>query len=160
MSGRRYEEGRVELPPDTALPAEPVPVFDIVAKIVRHELDVPVALVSLVSEKEQVFPGADGLSEPWATERSTPLSHSFCQHVVTSGAPLVVENAHDVPLVAHNLAILELGVIAYAGVPVRRGDHVVGALCAIDHRPRRWTGEELTRLTAHAERCSAELARP
>jgi GAF domain-containing protein len=147
----------VQLPPDTPLPAEPAPVFDLVAKIVRQELDVPVALVSLVSEKDQVFPGADGLSEPWATERSTPLSHSFCQHVVTSGAPLVVENAHDVPLVANNLAILELGVIGYAGVPVRRGDDVVGALCVVDHRPRRWTGDDLARLSAHADACSAEL---
>ena len=149
----------MHLPAETPLPAEPVPVFDLVAKIVRQDLDVPVALVSLVSAQEQVFPGADGLSEPWATERSTPLSHSFCQHVVTSGAPLVVENAHDVPLVADNLAILELGVIAYAGVPVRRGDDVVGALCVIDHRPRRWTGHELARLSVHAHACSAELGR-
>jgi len=149
----------LELPPDTPLPAEPEPVFDLVAKIVREDLDVPVALVSLVSAEEQVFPGAAGLAEPWASERSTPLSHSFCQHVVTSGAPFVVENANDDPLVADNLAVLELGVIAYAGVPLRRGDAVVGALCAIDHRPRRWTGEDLTRLAAHAEACSEELRR-
>jgi GAF domain-containing protein len=149
----------VDLPPETPLAAEPVPVFDLFAKLVREELDVPVALVSLVSEKEQVFPGAVGLAEPWATERATPISHSFCQHVVTSGSPLVVENAHDVPLLRDNPAIAELGVVAYAGTPLRRDGDVVGALCVIDHRPRHWTGAELARLAEHAADVSAELDR-
>src|SRR5262245_65678036 len=70
---------QVELPIETPLPAEPVPIFDLYANLIREELDVPVALVSLVSEREQVFPGAVGLAEPWASERSTPLSYSFCQ---------------------------------------------------------------------------------
>jgi hypothetical protein len=30
------------------------------------------------------------VAEPWATARGTPLSHSFCKHVVEMDAPLVV----------------------------------------------------------------------
>lgn len=116
------------------------------------------ALVSLVDVNGQVFPGAFGLPEPWLTERSTPLSHSFCQHVVTSGDPLVVENAHDVPLVRGNLAVMELGVVAYAGMPLRSGEGpVIGSMCAIDHRPRQWTAIELAGLAELAADCSREL---
>lgn len=54
--------------------------------LVASVLAVPVALVSLVEADRQVFPGMVGLAEPWATSRQTPLSHSLCQHVVTSAA--------------------------------------------------------------------------
>ena len=148
----------MELPPQTPLPPVAVPIFDRFARLVADALVVPVALVSLVDLDGQAFPGAFGLPEPWDSERWTPLSHSFCQHVVTSGEPLVVANANDTPLVSDNLAIMELGVIAYAGVPlVMGGGPVVGAMCAIDHRPRIWTDEELTELNDIAVKCSAEL---
>jgi GAF domain-containing protein len=149
----------VDLPPRTPLPAEAVPVFDRFAHIVADQLQVPVALVSLVDVDGQNFPGAVGLPEPWMSERWTPLSHSFCQHVVTSGQPLVVDNANDVPLVADNLAVMELGVIAYAGVPLRigAGGAVIGSMCAIDHRPRRWSVADLADLAKIAADCSREL---
>jgi GAF domain-containing protein len=148
----------VELPPLTPLPAEAVPIFDGFARRVAEQLDVPVALVSLVDVNGQALPGAFGLSEPWQGERWTPLSHSFCQHVVTSGSSLVVANSNDDPLVADNLAVMELGVIAYAGVPLRTGSGpVVGAMCAIDHRPRQWRPAELTLLAGIAVQCSEEL---
>jgi GAF domain-containing protein len=148
----------VDLPPRTPLPAVAVPIFDRFARLVATRLQVPVALVSLVDVDGQNLPGAVGLAEPWMSERWTPLSHSFCQHVVTSGEPLVVENANDVPLVAQNLAVMELGVIAYAGVPLRIGEGVVvGSMCAIDHRPRQWSDDDLAELTKIAADCSGEL---
>lgn len=149
----------MDLPPLTPLPAEAAPIFDHFAQLVATRLVAPIALVSLVDVEGQVLPGAYGLPEPWNGERWTPLSHSFCQHVVTSGSPLVVANAHDNPLVADNLAIIELGVIAYAGVPLRTGPGpVVGAMCAIDHRPRQWTEVELEELTELAGECSSALS--
>jgi GAF domain-containing protein len=149
----------VDLPPRTPLPAEAVPEFDRFARITADRLDAPVALVSLVDVSGQVLPGAFGLPQPWLSERWTPLSHSFCRYVVASGQPLVVQNAHDNPLVSENLAVMELGVIAYAGVPLRvaGGGPVVGSLCAIDHRPRLWTTGQVTELTGIAARCSLEL---
>ena len=149
----------MELPPRTPLPAEAVPIFDRFARIVAERLVAPVALVSLVDLDGQVFPGAFGLAEPWEAERWTPLTHSFCQYVVTSGDPLVVANSNDEPLVADNQAVMDLGVIAYAGVPLRTGaGPVVGAMCAIDHRPRQWTPSDLAQLNGIAAECSYELA--
>ncbi|MFI7588494.1 GAF domain-containing protein [Spongisporangium articulatum] len=145
------------LPLVMPLPQAPVDSLDAFARRVATELESPVALVSLVDAEGQFFPGAVGLPEPMATERWTPLSHSFCQHVVTSQAPLVVGNAHDDPLVRHNGAVQDLGVIAYAGAPVVLDGMVVGAVCAIDHRPRTWSAEQVARLGELARECSLAL---
>jgi GAF domain-containing protein len=71
------------------------------------------------------------LRYPWASERQTPLSHSFCQHVVESRRPLVVSDAREHPKLRDNVAIRDLGVIAYAGVPlITPTGQVLGTLCA------------------------------
>ncbi|WP_285617733.1 GAF domain-containing protein [Kineosporia sp. NBRC 101677] len=149
----------VELPPRSPLPAGAVPGLDELCLRTANRLGSPVALISLVDTEGQALPGAFGLAEPWMSERWTPLTHSFCQHVVTSGEPFVVANAHDDPLVKKNLAIMELGVIAYAGVPLVAGDdgQVVGALCAIDHKPRNWADEDVRELRALSEEVGHQL---
>lgn len=132
--------------------------FDRIAGLVRRTLRVPTALVTLVEPTRQVFPGAVGLPEPWQTERATPLTHSFCQHVVADAAPLVVGDARNDPRLADNLAIDDLGVIAYAGMPLTdRAGTVIGSLCAIDSEPREWTDDELHDLRDLAAACSSEL---
>ncbi len=150
----------MELPPRTPLPAGAVPSLDELALRTAQRVGSPVALISLVDTEGQALPGAFGLAEPWASERWTPLTHSFCQHVVTSGEPFVVSNANDDPLVAKNLAVMELGVIAYAGVPLRAGDdgQVVGALCAIDHKPRVWSEEQVEELRTLSAEVADQLA--
>jgi len=127
-------------------------------RLVARLLDAPVALVSLVDDARQFFPAASGLAEPYASSRETPLSHSFCQHVVTSEAPLVVTDAVEHPLVCANLAIPDMGVIGYAGMPlVDRDGGVLGSLCAIDTSPREWTDDELDTLRDLAAACSSEI---
>jgi hypothetical protein len=49
------------LPAGTLLPAASDEAFERFVRLVRHQLSVPVALVTLVSAVEQVFPGAAGL---------------------------------------------------------------------------------------------------
>ncbi len=146
------------------LPPRAIPALDAFAARAAKMLDAPVALVSVVDAEGQNLPGAYGLSEPWDSERWTPLSHSFCQYVVDGAAPFEVQNAHDEPLVAGNGAVMDLGVIAYLGVPLQLGRSteqqtgVVGALCAIDHRPRAWTDDQLAMLEDLATEVSAGLA--
>ena len=118
----------------------PEEVFDRLTRLVCRLLGVPVALVSLVENDRQFFKSALGLPEPWDLRRETPLSHSFCQHVVASGKPLLIQDASQDPLVCDNLALPELGVVAYLGMPLTTVDgHVLGSLCAIDTEPRAWT---------------------
>jgi GAF domain-containing protein len=105
----------------------------------------PIALFTVVTENEQFFRSQVGLPEPVATTRRTPLSHSFCQYVILSSAPLEVTDAREHPVVKGNPAIEELQVIAYLGVPLitRRGE-TLGSLCAIDREPRSWTERDRT----------------
>jgi len=152
------DPGRLEALARSGLSADPDPQLDAFAERVHRWVGAPVALVSLVRPDEQVVPGMAGLPEPWASKRCFPLSHSLCQHVVASGEPLVVPDAREHPLVRDNLAIGELGLVAYAGMPLTdETGHVLGALCAIDSEPWRWTTTQLDMLRDLAVACSTEL---
>ena len=134
------------------------PSFDRYARLVRRVLDVPVALVTLIEDGRQVFPGASGLPQPLMTTRETPLSHSFCQYVVQYRRPLVITDARDDVRLHDHPAVQDLDVVAYAGWPLR--DHAgatIGSLCAIDFKPHPWTVAELDALEDLAAACSAEL---
>lgn len=118
--------------------------FDRLTRLATTVLGVPVSLVSLVDADRQFFASQQGLDGNWAEFRQTPLSHSFCQYVVATQQPLVISDAREHPLVAGNLAIRDLNVIAYAGMPLILDDgHAVGAFCAVDSQPRDWTDAEL-----------------
>ena len=135
--------------------------LDALADTVRLELDVPVALVSLVLPRvdRQGFPGMAGsLPEPYGSSRETPLTHSFCRYVVHDRRPLVIEDARADARLRDNPAIDALGVVAYAGFPVSTADGtVVGSLCAIDAEPREWSERELDRLRDLAGEASRHL---
>ena len=132
--------------------------FDRLTRLATIVLGVPVSLVSLVDADRQFFKSQQGLPDPWASQRQTPLTHSFCQHVVVRNQPLVIEDARHDPLLRDNRAIDELGVVAYAGFPIMSADgQVIGSFCAIDHHPRRWTETELEVLRELASLAHTEL---
>ncbi len=140
------------------LDPRPDPPFDRLTRLAARALRIPVTLVSFVSDERQVFLGASALPEPWATQRETPLSHSFCQYVVNTDAPLIVTDAREHPLVRDNLAIPDIGVIAYAGIPLKtKSGHVLGSFCAIDTEPHAWTTDELDLLHDFAGAALAEI---
>ncbi|NND69948.1 MAG: GAF domain-containing protein [Rhodothermales bacterium] len=133
--------------------------FDRLTDLVQRLLNAPVALVSLVDKDRQFFKSSCGLPEPWATSRQTPLSHSFCKHVVSSGEPLVVENATLHETVRQNLAIRDLGVVAYVGIPLSTPEgHVLGSLCAIDSVTREWSPDDIDLMNGIAESVMNEIA--
>ena len=133
--------------------------FDRLTQLVCRVLRVPVSLVSLVDADRQFFKSQRGLPEPWAQARETLLSHSFCQHVVLRQEPLIIEDARNDPLVCENLAIPDLGVAAYLGVPLATPEgHVLGSLCAIDTEPRAWSDDDLLTLQDIAQAVMGEIA--
>jgi len=134
-----HDTGLLDSPPEEA--------FDRVTRLASRLLGAPTALVSLIDTDRQFFKSQIGLAQPWAGERQTRLSHSFCQWVVSGGERLVVGNAREHPVLKSNLAIRDLGVIAYAGVPLAgRKGAAIGSFCAIDSKPRQWSAEELATL--------------
>ncbi len=128
------------------------------ARLTQRYLDVPVALVSIVTDTEQLMPGAVGLPPELDATRRVPLSHALCLDVVATGRPLVVPDTWaDAPLADH-AAVRDLDVRAYAGFPLLDvSGQVIGSLCAIDHVPRAWSADELASLADLAGACSSEL---
>jgi len=108
-------------------------------RLAHEVLHVPVSLISMVANDHQFFKSEYGSEEPLKSERKTPLSHSFCKHLVASGQPLVIENAREHPLVWDNPAIQDYNTQAYLGMPLTLVDgSTLGSFCAVDHQPRKW----------------------
>lgn len=140
------------------LDGPPRPHLDRVTTLVTELTGAPISLVSLVDDRRQFFASQVGLDERTAAARGTPLSHSLCQYVVVSDDVLVIDDARlDADLASH-LAVVELGVIAYCGVPIRDPlGRTLGSLCAIDTEAHAWTPDDVAILRAFAEAVSAEL---
>ncbi len=128
--------GLLDSPPEAA--------FDRLTNLATKIIRAPVALVSLVDSDRQFFKSATGLAEPWRSRRGTPLTHSVCKHVVATARELVVNDARAHPLLCGNMAIQDLGIVAYAGAPLVTTDgHALGSLCVVDTKPREWTDGDL-----------------
>ena len=145
------ELGLVDAPTEAA--------FDNLTGFAVKLIGAPVALVSIVEEENdrQYFKSHQGLAEPLATTRQTPLSHSFCQYVKRYDEPLIVDNAPEHALVCDNPAVREMDVIAYLGVPIYHpnGDPI-GALCVTESRSRTWTDEEVA-ILGNLAACVSDL---
>ncbi len=134
-------------------------VFDRLTALACSILSSPVSLISLVDEHRQFFKSSVGLDEKLSQLRQTPLSHSFCKHVVASGEPLVINDSRSHDMVRNNPAIQAMGVEAYLGIPLATPDrHVIGSLCVIDAQPRIWTEHEIYVLSELAGVVMTEMA--
>jgi PAS domain S-box-containing protein len=136
----------------------PHPSYDALAQIAARVIGVPVALVSLVDDRDQVFAGATGLTDELATCRSTPLSQSLCKFVVASQDVLRIDDARLDPRVRDSGAVTELGVVAYLGVPLTTSTGLtLGSMCAIASEPRVWLDADERLLKDLAVAVVAEL---
>jgi len=118
--------------------------FDRFSRLATKILHAPIALVSLVDRNRQFFKSCVGLPEPYAEWRETPLSGSFCRHVVHSGEPLIINDAREDPEHCNNDAIRELGAVAYLGCPLSYDDQMLGSFCVIHTNRHDWTDEEVS----------------
>jgi GAF domain-containing protein len=118
--------------------------FDRLTRLASMIVNAPVSLVTLIDADRQFFKSFFGLPEPVATNRETPLSHSFCQYVVATGEPLIVADARENEMLKDNLAIPDFGVIGYLGMPLTTSDGVaLGSFCVLDDKPREWTEHDI-----------------
>ncbi|MFL5814988.1 MAG: GAF domain-containing protein [Bdellovibrionia bacterium] len=132
--------------------------FERLTSLAARTIHAPVSLVSLVDRERQFFKSAFGLPEPWLSMRETPLTYSFCRHVVDTQKPLLIEDAEAHPLVKKNLAVGALHVIAYAGMPLLLSNgQCIGSFCVIDHKPRIWHKDEIGLLSDIADSVMAEI---
>ncbi|MDQ3557027.1 MAG: GAF domain-containing sensor histidine kinase [Gemmatimonadota bacterium] len=151
--------GRLAALRDTGLLDSPSEeAFDRLTRLAARFLGAPVSIVSLIDRDRQFCKSAVGLPEPAASARELPLSYSMCEHVVTSGEPLVVGDTTRHPATRDNLAVTELGARAYAGIPLVTSDgYVLGSFCVIDLRTREWTSDEIGTLRDLAASVTTEI---
>ncbi|HEX2077935.1 MAG TPA: EAL domain-containing protein [Longimicrobium sp.] len=122
--------------------------FERLASFAARLLHTPVSVLSLV-DRERPFSAGDP-TDTWRPRREAPLARSLCGVAVTTGEPLLLEDAREHPVVRRNPQVW-LGEVGYAGIPFRRpGGQVAGALCVADTRPRSWTPEEVDLLSSLA----------
>lgn len=133
--------------------------YDRITELASKIIGSPVALLSMVGADFQFFKSYTGLPEPWKSARQTPLSHSFCKHVVATQEPLIVSDAREVEFLKDNGAIPDLDVIGYLGVPVTIGEdrRTLGSFCVIDTTPHEWTELEIGIVTELAEIITEEI---
>jgi signal transduction histidine kinase len=126
------------------LDSPPEESFDRCTRLASRVLEAPVALVSLVDDHRQFFKSQVGLPEPWASHRESPLSYSFCQYLIRTRQPFIVNDARSHEWLHDNLAVRDWNIQAYLGMPLRtHDDQILGSVCALDHQPRNWTENQV-----------------
>jgi PAS domain S-box-containing protein/diguanylate cyclase (GGDEF)-like protein len=121
-------------------------------------LDVPLAVISSVEGRTWSTPPDE--VDGWHSRRHAPLASSLCRIPADTGRPLLIDDARAHPLVRDEPALWR-GEAAYAGVPIRTSDgFVAGTFCAVDSRPRVWTGDDVEVLDGLASLAALVLERP
>ncbi len=136
------------------LDTPPEAPFEKIVDLVRTILNVPMATVTLVDRDRQWFLARRGMAA-----QQTPRAISFCAHTIQQRDPLLVPDARlDPRFVNSPLVQGDPQVRSYAGVPLRTAEgYNVGALCAIDTRPRIFNDAEVNILVNFANIVTDEL---
>ncbi len=137
-----------------SLEADPV-LQELVAQAAEL-LKTPIALVSLVLRRTQLFRATFGLPPELEASKATDRATSFCQLVVRDEKPLLVSHASTDTRIPQDL-VHRFGLESYVGVPVKLGDTVVGSMCGLDVVKRSFTEEEVVKLRSIAQRASERL---
>ena len=119
--------------------------YDRLARFAAEQLDMPIALLTLVDGQRQWFKSRVGVDVI-----ETPRDISFCGHAIMSNELFVVEDASRDPRFSDNPVVLGAPYVRfYAGAPLSApSGHHIGTLCVIDTVPRTLGPVELSILEA------------
>ena len=115
--------------------------FNKLARIAAILCDVPVVLISLMEECEQLF-----LSHYGIDLDAVPREETFCEVLLQSSTePLIVTDALlDNRFVNNKYVTGYPHIRFYAGFPlINDENHVLGTLCVVDHKPRNLSNEQV-----------------
>lgn len=122
------------------LDAEPDAGYDRIVQMAAEALSVPTAAVSLVDRDRQFLANAIGITGELAITRQTSIEDSVCQYAVSTGEPLIVEDALSHPILKDHPVVAAEALRAYAGIPLKDANgHSIGTLCVWDPNPRQWS---------------------
>jgi phosphoserine phosphatase RsbU/P len=141
-------------------PEEP---FDRLARLAASLLGTPYAFVTVVDDARSYWKNCVGVATTGDTAdpagRQNRVEESFCQYVIGADSDLIVTDARKDPRTWTNPSIESMGVIAWAGFPVRSPDGlVIGTFCAVDTMVRNWTPHDIEVLQTLAHAAAGEIA--
>jgi GAF domain-containing protein len=126
----------------------------------REVLDLALGLVVLVAlvVSWRGYASMTGSEHASADDHVTPLPDSFCRYAVGNRRPLIISDTRTSEPLASLPAVRNLEVIAYAGVRlIDEQGQALGALDAVDSRPREWRELDISVLTRLAAIATARL---
>jgi len=127
--------------------------FDRLTTLAREYFDVDVAFVGLIDAHEERFLACAGAD--WET---LTREDSMCTHTILRDDLMIVEDTHEDDRFADNDRLDDLGIRAYAGVPLEtpRGA-TIGAFCLTHDEPRSFSEAELADLRRFAAEAMDQL---
>lgn len=128
--------------------------FERVTRLVQNMLNVPIAAFNLIDEERQWSKSLQGLEEV-----ELPRKDSFCTHTIQGERVMVVTDARGDSRFSDNPLVQgDPNIVFYAGCPVHAPDgHRIGALCAVDKKPRNLLPREIQMLRDLAGVLETEL---
>ncbi len=128
--------------------------LDDLTRLAGYVCQAPIAVLTLVTEREQWFKSRIGMAVP-----DTPRDHSFCAHALHVDDLFVVPDTRQDPrFFDHPLVIGEPRVRFYCGAPLRTPDgHALGCLAVADTVPRELTPEQLDAVRVIGRQVMARL---
>ena len=122
--------------------------FDQITNLVRMALGVPMAGVTLIDRERQTFKSASGMSDA-----DVPRNQSFCTHAIQDRGPMLVgDTTRDTRFADNPFVVGPPQVRSYVGIPLETSDGFnIGALCAFDVEPRRFTDAQISLMQSLAK---------
>lgn len=141
------------------LDSAPEEAFDRYSRLASTLLGTPLSFVTVVDDTRSFWKSCIGVESDDPADRQNTVQESFCQYVVASGKPLVVDDAVTDPRTRDNPSVRTMGVAAWAGWPVWSPDgEVLGTFCVVDTTPRAWTSRDEQVLETLSQAVAGEIA--
>lgn len=132
--------------------------FDRVARLAVRTLDAKAGLVTFIDAERQFYKSAVLAGEERSAHREVPLELGYCPYTIAARAPVRIEDARNDPSLADNLAVTQVGMVAYLGAPlIDEHGHALGTVCVLDDRPRAWTDADVDTMVALADAVMSEV---
>jgi hypothetical protein len=119
------------------LDSNPEPAYDRIVSMAVEALGGSAGAISLVDDHRQFFKAILGLPDG---VRETPMSHSLCRYAVSTGKPLIVEDARVHPTLFDHPSVVDGMLVSYVGIPlIDPVGLAIGTLCVWDTEPHQWS---------------------
>jgi diguanylate cyclase (GGDEF)-like protein len=128
--------------------------FERITGLVRAVLNVPISTISLIDADRQWYKSCVGMESA-----DLPREFSFCTHTIQTREPMYIPDTLQDPRFANYPTVVgEPYIRSYLGVPLSSPDGFnLGALCALDVRPREYDAGQIEVLKSFAAIAVDEL---